>query len=553
MNETAEQTKAIKRNQNFEYILAKKKKKNLQLSYEIRKYIEEETGYEIPYDSEQRKTLIQFLEGNEQKEEAELIRLENYLKVGRSLGATFLTPGGDLTTYTVSHTYNKNRVCYIWNYVKERKVRHIYFKFITENLEQIRNFIPVHLVLTVPRNEKGEYKEEKFYGHLLLKDFNRLRTLPFFDLYCYGGEYGLETKKGKTTPGLHTHLHSFSLLYQKPNFDKIRKNARATAKEINRLLQFFYLNYAEKLWNIEQIYPKKKDQAIQHLKKVAERVGTNPKFFQKVLIYFWQQVTGGHQVHVERLYTKKRNEAGEILYNYKVSEGGTLLKEIQKEYINKNSTAEKYTEAILECIKYHFKPDIFNDEFDNFDIPLIGKILAETKRKRLYSRFGAFYKLPELAISFKEDNADEEIKVGDFNQVPDIVHQAQSSGKFAYSMFCPGTRTHLPKWAKGVGQQSFESDLDIFTFLDIDEKIPEVFKTVCLNKDLRQTAYNIDLKITVKNIRERLKQRGIRDLYKIYTFDNNKTFLQNLKSLLNLLKQNTILWEVTTSATFVPT
>jgi hypothetical protein len=199
------------------------------------------------------------------------------------LGATFLTPGGDLTTYTVSHTYNKNRVCYIWNYVKERKVRHIYFKFITENLEQIRKFIPVHLVLTVPRNEKGEYKDEKFYGHLLLKDFNRLRTLPFFDLYCYGGEYGLETKKGKTTPGLHTHLHSFSLLYQKPNFEKIRKNARATAKEIHRLLYFFYLNYGDKLYNIEQIYPKKKDQAIQHLKIVAERVGTNPKFFQKVL------------------------------------------------------------------------------------------------------------------------------------------------------------------------------------------------------------------------------------------------------------------------------
>jgi len=91
------------------------------------------------------------------------------------------------------------------------------------------------------------------------------------------------------------------------------------------------------------------------------------------------------------------------------------------------------------------------------------------------------------------------------------------------------------------------------TFLDIDEKIPEVFKTVCLNKDLRQTAYNIDLKITVKNIRERLKQRGIRDLYKVYTFDENKTFLQNLKSLLNLLKQNTILWEITTCETFAPT
>ena len=536
--------KAIKRNQNFEYILAKKKKKNLQLSFEIRKYIEDNTGYDIPFDSQERKNLIKFLEGNEQKEEAELIRLENYLKVGRSLGATFLTPGGDLTTYTVSHTYNKNRVCYIWNYVKERKVRHIYFKFIEENIDALKKFIPVHLVLTVPRNDKGEYKDEKFYGHLLLKDFNRLRTLPFFDLYCYGGEYGLETKKGKTTPGLHTHLHSFSLLYEKPNFDKIRKNARATAKEIHRLLYFFYLNYQDKLYNIEQIYPKKKDQAIQQLKIVAERIGTNPKFFQKVLVHFWQQVTGGHQVHVERLYTKKRNEAGEILYNYKVSQEGTLLKEIQKEYITKQSTPEKYAEAILECIKYHFKPDIFNDEFGNFDIPLIGKILAETKRKRLYSRFGAFYKIPELAISFKEDQTEEEMEVGDFNQVPDIIHEKTSSGKYAYSMFCPGTRTHLPKWAKGVGKQSFETNLNIFTFLDINEKIPEVFKTVCLNKDLRQTAYNIDLKITLKKVQERLKQRGIRDLYKIYTFKENSTFLQNLKELLILLNNNKLTWEL---------
>jgi hypothetical protein len=537
-------SKAIKRNQNFEYILAKKKKKNLQLSFEIRKYIEQNTGYDIPFDSQERKTLIKFLEGNEQKEEAELIRLENYLKVGRSLGATFLTPGGDLTTYTVSHTYNKNRVCYIWNYVKERKVRHIYFKFIEENIDSLRKFIPVHLVLTVPRNEKGEYKDEKFYGHLLLKDFNRLRTLPFFDLYCYGGEYGLETKKGKTTPGLHTHLHSFSLLYEKPNFEKIRKNARATAKEIHKLLYFFYLNYGDKLYNIEKIYPKKKDLAIQQLKKVAERIGTNPKFFQKVLIHFWEQLTGGHQVHVERLYTKQRNENGEIQYNYKVSKEGTLLKEIKKDYINKHSTPEKYAEAILECIKYHFKPDIFNDEFGNFDIPLIGKILAETKRKRLYSRFGAFYKIPELAISFKEDNTDEEMEVGDFNQVPDIVHEKTSSGKYAYSMFCPGTRTHQPKWAKGVGKQSFETDLDIFTFLDIDEKIPEVFKTVCLNKDLRQTAYNIDLKITLKKVQERLKQRGIKDLYKFYSFKEDITFLQNLKELLILLNNNKIIWEL---------
>ena len=71
-----------------------------------------------------------------------------------------------------------------------------------------------------------------------------------------------------------------------------------------------------------------------------------------------------------------------------------------------------------------------------------------------------------------------------------------------------------------------------------------MFKTVCLNKDLRQTAYNIDLKITLKKVQERLKQRGIRDLYKIYTFKENSTFLQNLKELLILLNNNKFTWEL---------
>ena len=543
-----EQTEQIKRNQNFEYLLAKKKKKNLSLAYDIRKHIEENTGYEIPFDRQERKLLIKFLEDNDQKEDAELIRLENYLKIGRSLGATFLTPGGDLTTYTISHTYNKNRICYIWNYVKERKVRRIYFNFIEQNFEQIKKFVPVHLVLTVPRDEKGEYKGEKFYGHLLLQDFNRLRTLPFFDIYAYGGEYGVETKKGKTTPGLHTHLHSFTLLYQNPNFDKIRKNARATAKEINKLLKFYYQEFPGKMYGIEQIYPTKKDQALNQLKKVAQRIGAGPKIFEKVLRYFWEEKTGGQQVHAERLFTKKRNEQGEISFTYKVGPNGKLIKELQKEYINKNSTPEKYTEAILECIKYHFKPDVFQDENGDFDIPLIGKILAETKRKRLYSRFGAFYKIKELSISFKEEPEEEqeEMEVGNFQEIPDIIHEKESRGKFAYSMFCPGTRTHIPRSAIGVGKMSFETEPGLFTFLDINEKVPEIFKTVCLNKELRQTAYNIELKRTVLQIREHLHRRKIKDLYKIFIFDPDKQFLQNLKNLLTLLKSNTILWEVQT-------
>lgn len=86
MQEETELKSQIKRNINFEYLLSKKKRKNLELSKDIRQYIEENIGYEIPFDSQERKLLIKFLEDNEQKEEAELIRLENYLKIGRSLG-----------------------------------------------------------------------------------------------------------------------------------------------------------------------------------------------------------------------------------------------------------------------------------------------------------------------------------------------------------------------------------------------------------------------------------------------------------------------------------
>ena len=70
MQEETELKSQIKRNINFEYLLSKKKRKNLELSKDIRQYIEENIGYEIPFDSQERKLLIKFLEDNEQKEEA---------------------------------------------------------------------------------------------------------------------------------------------------------------------------------------------------------------------------------------------------------------------------------------------------------------------------------------------------------------------------------------------------------------------------------------------------------------------------------------------------
>ena len=55
-----------------------------------------------------------------------------------------------------------------------------------------------------------------------------------------------------------------------------------------------------------------------------------------------------------------------------------------------------YLKGILETIKYHFKFEAIKTDRDNYNIFLINEILKNTKKKRLYSRFGKFYKVDEL-------------------------------------------------------------------------------------------------------------------------------------------------------------
>jgi hypothetical protein len=92
--------------------------------------------------------------------------------------------------------------------------------------------------------------------------------------------------------------------------------------------------------------------------------------------------------------------------------------------------------------------------------------------------------------------------------------------------------------------QSFESNPRIFTFLESDEKISEIFKTICLNKEIRQTSYNLEIQSSIQKIQSILKERKMNNIYEIYSFDENISFLQNLKKLLILLKSNQILFKI---------
>lgn len=95
----------------------------------------------------------------------------------------------------------------------------------------------------------------------------------------------------------------------------------------------------------------------------------------------WKKLTGNSSdytgIHYETLYTWQPGKKGKAVKKYIVP-GKSDLKE--------------YLAGVMECIKYHFKPDCLEkDETGEYDIQLIDEILTNTKGLRMYSRFGRFY------------------------------------------------------------------------------------------------------------------------------------------------------------------
>ena len=109
----------------------------------------------------------------------------------------------------------------------------------------------------------------------------------------------------------------------------------------------------------------------------------------------WRKVVGNTSsysgIHYETLYTHQKNEDGTVTKNY---------------ISPQNSTIDEYLGGVMECIKYHFKPDCLEKKDGSFDMELIEEVLNNTKGQRLYSRFGKFYDVKELNFNNiqKEEN-----------------------------------------------------------------------------------------------------------------------------------------------------
>lgn len=256
--------------------------------------------------------------------------------------------------------YSKHRLDPIWNFRKSRLIRKKYTEYLKET-QLHKQFTPVHLTLTVP-HKNGLWNGKRYYSSELTEAFNLLRKTATWKKYIYAGEYGVEVKPSQHH-GLHIHIHS--LCFQYPQYS-IQSVQESLEKEWKRLMN--------------------------------NQTGYSGMHYEG--LYFFKKVEGSRDFEKE-LKWKKDRTTGEFVEK--------VVK--KKYYLDKNSSDEDMIHGIMECIKYHFKHDIFaqdNSQYNGYDIKFMAEVCRETRSKRLYSRFGEFYKETRLNFNNLESDGNNE-------------------------------------------------------------------------------------------------------------------------------------------------
>lgn len=375
---------AINSNNRQQAKLSWKRREALQLANALRQDVEENYGMRLPYTWQeyngQRQSIVETagydLESWDGAQN-EIIKLQYCLRnTNKAIYATF-EDHGVLKSQLVSAWYTKHRMDPVWLWRKSQLIRKAYRQYLTDARDPAGNMIkehytPCHLVLTLPHDETG-YQGQRFYLKELLQLFHEMRRQKGWKNSVYGGEYGAEITKGKN--GLHIHIHSLIFLNDSVSINNFR-------------------DWLQKSW---------------------ARITDNPgrAFIHLEQLFIYKRDENGN---FETKTARKKNEKGEYEDLYKINFDENDLTTVlplqvrKKTYIGQDSSMEDYINGIMECIKYHFKPDSYKDDKGAYDIDLIRDILNNSKKVRFYSRFGAFYKVPELNFSYKgEDTASEEV------------------------------------------------------------------------------------------------------------------------------------------------
>lgn len=286
----------------------------------------------------------------------ELIKMKYAICNPKGYMAMFPKVDGTSVLQPMAYAYSKNRLCAIWNMRKSQIIRSKYLAFLTEAKDNAGRLLtdhyqPVHLMLSVPHNG-GLFQGKEFYACEIIDLFREMRDDKVWKKYVYSGEYGIEVKRSKNH-GLHIHMHSF--LLQKPEY---------TVNEVRDAIR--------ELWT----------------KITGNKDGKTIIWYESLYVYARDQE--GNKIVEKKFVGHAENGDFEFTDRWK------------KDYIKPKDDLKKYLSGVMECIKYHFKPDCLEKPDGAHDIDLVKTILNNTKGKRLYSRFGDFYNQPLLNFNHLE-------------------------------------------------------------------------------------------------------------------------------------------------------
>jgi len=273
---------------------------------------------------------------------------------GKGIYALFESKGGSKRSQILCCQYSRKRVDPVWEMRLRQMVAKMYANWLSETQAQ-REYHACHMVLTVPhpggyfelKNQKGQVIERKrHYAKELIKAFTEMRKTDTFKKYIWGGEYGVEIKRGRVGNGLHIHIHSLCFQYRQHTVNEVRT-------------------------------------ALQAL---------------------WLKFSGATVMHYESLYLREKshqvattNEAGETEFIWKYV----------KRYLTEASPPSDMLRGVLECVKYHFKTsELESNNGQAIDVELLNELLQGCKGVRLISRFGALYGDERLCINKQKRNTE---------------------------------------------------------------------------------------------------------------------------------------------------
>ncbi|MFZ4799768.1 MAG: hypothetical protein ACOYMA_19905 [Bacteroidia bacterium] len=448
----------FKNNQKFQGKLSWKRKEAMNIKENIKCFVSDNFNIDLPAQAPKFKQMAAHGYNTESytylREEAqELIKLfYQFNYCGQSFASFFEDPGGSgkHETYTLAHTYSKHRFDPVWNMRKSNLIRSIYRNYLKET-KVYKNYHPVHITLTLP-HAGGLYEGKEFYAAELIEKFNLVRKKSFWKKMTYGGEYGVEIKESANKAnGLHIHIHSLCFLKEK-NVNRFR----AALKKA-----WLTETGASQIW-VETLYFHKKDSAGHYIKEIRNNAKLTT-YEQEDGSYTSEGAAVKKKFYVDR-------EAREI-------EKRQDLTPEEKE----NEILGFYLQAILETIKYHFKFEAVKTDKNNYNVFLMNEILKNTKKKRLYSRFGNFYKVEELNFNkiSKPTASPEEgepMAAAAETAINPFLMEAVPVENTQIVMFYPERQIRQPKTSPFAYELINFKDKKPYTFLDLGQGIKVILK-----------------------------------------------------------------------------